>query len=265
MNQPLPTDPFNSAPAPATPAAGFAPVTPIGDTPLLSLVPPIGAPGEPVRHPDPIATGGPQQPLPTSRQIPVAPVRRRTSVTPLIAIPTGVPLQAALSVAPVIPVQPAQQQLPPAVPPAAYSVQPMSFPLPSAPAFHAPQPYFALPQQQAWGYAPPMGLQTYVAFVNLVPQPPQPAMPPAWAPPGYAPQPQPMYPPAPQQYGYPQQAFAQQQYAQQPYAPQPYAPQPPYQPYPQPYPQQPQQFSHPQAQPGMPPIPPAVPPTAYWH
>jgi hypothetical protein len=212
----IPQDP--NSPRPATPAAGFAQVTPVGDAALLSLVPPIQQ-GESVRHPDPISgSSGEQQPLPTSAQIPVAPVRRRRPVTPLISLPMNAPLQAALQVAPIIPGQSLAPQ-PIATGPAAYGVQPTTFPFAAAPAFtHAPQFQPYAPQ--------PLPMQTYVAFVTLMTQQQQ-----------YTPQPQfmPQYPPMPQQYG--QQFYPPQQYAPQPYAPQPqqygypaYPPAPPYYP-----------------------------------
>lgn len=150
--------------AAATPAAGFAPVTPVGDAALLSLVPPITQ-GEGVRHPDPLAQPtGQQQPLPTSAQIPVAPVRRRQPVTPLIQLPRNGSLEAALQVAPLIPGQSlAPQQL---AAPAAYGVQPTTFPFWSAPAFNLmPQAPMMMP--------PPLPVQTFVAFVTLMPQMPQ--------------------------------------------------------------------------------------------
>jgi hypothetical protein len=223
--EPLPTDPNGpSGPRAATPAAGFAPVTPVGDTPLLSLVPPVMQ-GEAVRHPDPISQrGGEQQPLPTSAQIPVAPVRRRRPVTPLIALPTNVPLQAALQVAPIIPGQSLNPQ-PIQAGPAAYGVQPTTFPFYSAPSFQMQ------PQYQGF-MAPPMPMQQYVAFVTLMAQQPQYAMPMQPYPP------QPQYP-AP----YPPMPFQQQ-------SPQQYAPQQ--------YPQ-PQQFGYPQ----YPPAPPASPYPGY--
>lgn len=222
--QALPNDPAPpQAPHPATPAAGFAPVTPVGDTPLLSLVPPVMH-GEAVRHPDPmVQRAGEQQPLPTSPQIPVAPVRRRRPVTPLIALPTNASLQAALQVAPIIPGQSLSPQ-PIQAGPSAYGVQPTTFPFYSAPPFsYQPPPQGFMP--------PPMPMQQYVAFVTLMAQQPQ-----------YMPQqqygmPMPMQPqfqptPYPQ---YPQQQFAPPQYPQpQQFAPQPYGypPQPPAPPYP---------------------------------
>lgn len=200
--------PPTGAPA-ATPAAGFAPVTPVGDTPLLSLVPPITQ-GEAVVHPDPISgRSGVQQPLPTSAQIPVAPVRRRRPVTPLIQLPSNASLQAALQVAPIIPGQSMAPQ-PIAAAPGAYGVQPTTFPFWSAPAFNlAPQ---------APSFMPPLPVQTYVAFVTLLPQ-----QPPQWAP-------QQQWAPQPGQW-MPQPQFAHPQ----PYVPmpQPYMPQP-FAPYPQP-------------------------------
>jgi hypothetical protein len=180
--------------------------------------------GESVRHPDPIAQrGGEQQPLPTSAQIPVAPVRRRRPVTPLIALPTNVPLQAAMQVAPIIPGQSLSPQ-PVAAGPSPYGVQPTTFPFYSAP------PFAVQPQMQQF-MAPPMPMQQYVAFVTLMAQQPQYAMP---MQPQYPMNMQPQYPtPYPQ---YPQQMapqFAPQQYPQpQQFAPQPqqygYPPQPPY-------------------------------------
>lgn len=222
--QALPNDPSApQAPRVATPAAGFAPVTPIGDTPLLSLVPPAMQ-GEGVRHPDPMAQGaGEQQPLPTNPQIPVAPVRRRRPVTPLIALPTNASLQAALQVAPIIPGQSLSPQ-PIQAGPSAYGVQPTTFPFYSAPPFsYQPQPQGFMP--------PPMPMQQYVAFVTLMAQQPQ------YMPPQQYAMPMPMQPqfqpmPYPQ---YPQQQFAPQQYPQpQQFAPQPYGypPQPPAPPYP---------------------------------
>jgi hypothetical protein len=71
---------------------------------------------------------------------------------------------------------------------------------------------------------PPMPMQQYVAFVTLMAQQPQYAMP---MQPQF-PTPYPQYPQqqfAPQQYPQPQQ-FAPQPFAPQPFAPQPYAPQP---------------------------------------
>lgn len=148
-----------------TPTAGFAPVTPIGDQPILSLVPPVAHDGG-VRHPDPIAPQlGEQQPLPTSQSVPVAPVRRRRPVTPLIQLPLGGSIQAALQVAPLIPGQQLQQpQIQPT--PAAYGVQPTTFPFASAPAFNLmPQFYGMMPT--------PLPMQTFVAYVTLIPQQPQ--------------------------------------------------------------------------------------------
>ncbi|MGK2877277.1 MAG: hypothetical protein ACSLFF_01665 [Solirubrobacterales bacterium] len=225
--QALPIDPTGtSTPRPATPAAGFAPVTPVGDTPLLSLVPPAMH-GEAVRHPDPISQrAGEQQPLPTSAQIPVAPVRRRRPVTPLIALPTNASLQAALQVAPIIPGQSLNPQ-PIQAGPSAYGVQPTTFPFHSAPQFSV--------QPQLQGFMPPpVPMQQYVAFVTLMAQQPQ-----------YMQQPQFM----------PQQAWAPQppyQPMPQHYAPQPYAPQPQFQP-------MPQQYDYPQ----YPPAPPAGPYPGY--
>lgn len=199
-------------PQAATPAAGFAPVTPVGDTPLLSLVPPITH-GESIVHPDPISgQPGAAQPLPTSAQIPVAPVRRRRPVTPLIQLPANASLDAAMQVAPLIPGQHLQTpQIQPT--PAAYGVQPTTFPFNAAPAFNL------APQQPAF-MPPPLPVQTYVAFVTLMPQQPQ------WMPQQWAPQPMQQWAPQPQ--------FMQPQpYAPQPYSPQPY-PQQPYAPQPQP-------------------------------
>ena len=213
--QALPNDPAGpQAPRPATPAAGFAPVTPVGDTPLLSLVPPVMH-GEAVRHPDPMALrGGEQQPLPTSPQIPVAPVRRRRPVTPLIALPNNASLQAALQVAPIIPGQSLNPQ-PIQAGPSAYGVQPTTFPFYSAPPFQMqPQPQSFMP--------PPMPMQQYVAFVTLMAQQPQYAMPVQ----PYPPQPQYPAPYQPMPYQQSPQQFAPQQYPQpQQFAPQPYAPQ----------------------------------------
>lgn len=150
--------------APA-PAAGFAPVTPVGETPVLSLVPPIVS-GEQILHPDPIDTRAlEQRPLPTNAQIPVAPVRRRRPVTPLITLPIGSPIEAALQVAPVLPSQSVGQ--PQIVPtPAAYGVVPTTFPFQAAPVFNAmpQQPFMQLPMQMS------MPMQMYVAYVTLMPQ-----------------------------------------------------------------------------------------------
>ncbi|MFT4049975.1 MAG: hypothetical protein QM648_09090 [Solirubrobacterales bacterium] len=148
-----------------TPTAGFAPVTPIGDQPILSLVPPMAGDAG-VRLPDPIAPQlTEQQPLPTSQAIPVAPVRRRRPVTPLIQLPMGGSLAGALQVAPLLPGQHLQQpQIQPT--PAAYGLQPTTFPFMSAPAFNLmPQVYGMMPQ--------PLPMQTFVAFVTLMPQQPQ--------------------------------------------------------------------------------------------
>ncbi|MBJ7459170.1 MAG: hypothetical protein JHD02_08285 [Thermoleophilaceae bacterium] len=221
--QPLPNDPAGSAsPRPATPAAGFAPVTPIGDTPLLSLVPPAMQ-GEAVRHPDPISRrAGEQQPLPTSAQIPVAPVRRRRPVTPLIALPTNASLQAALQVTPIIPGQSLSPQ-PIQAGPSAYGVQPTTFPFYSAP------PFAVQPQMQGF-MPPPMPMQQYVAFVTLMAQPPQQLQQPQfmpqqpWAP-------QPPYPAMPHQYSQPVQFMPQPQQYSYPQYPQ-YAPAAPFGPYP---------------------------------
>jgi hypothetical protein len=194
-----------SMPQPRTPH-----VTPIGDQPLLSLVPPAAPnPGEAPRHPDPIARTQTGQPLPTNEFVPIAPVRRRQPVTPLISLAYGMPLHAAMSVAPIIP---AQQVAPQTVQfgPGAYGVQPTMFPFPAAPAFsYSPQ------VAPAWA-APPV--QTYIAFVNVVPQQPAPQMMqmPQVA---FAPQQMPMQMPMQQPFGWPQ---PQQYYAppQQPFAPQ---------------------------------------------
>jgi hypothetical protein len=164
--------------------------------------------GESVRHPDPVfGQSGEQQPLPTSAQIPVAPVRRRRPVTPLISLPTNAPLQAALEVAPIIPGQSMNPQ-PIAAGPSTYGVQPTTFPFYSAPSFAIqPQPAFM---------PPPLPMQHYVAFVTLMAQPPQfmqqprfmPqqqfAQPQQFAPQSFMPQ-QPMQSQAapPPQYGYP--------------------------------------------------------------
>jgi hypothetical protein len=242
--QALPTDPSSQAPRHATPAAGFAPVTPVGDTPLLSLVPPVMQ-GEAVRHPDPVTQrGGEQQPLPTSAQIPVAPVRRRRPVTPLIALPANAPLQAALQVAPIIPGQSLSPQ-PIQAGPSAYGVQPTTFP------FYAAPPFAVQPQMQSF-MPPPMPMQQYVAFVTLMAQQPQ-----------YMPQPQFAQQP---QYGMPMQPYSPQpqfqpmpypqypqQYGQQGLPPQPYAQQQPAQFQPQQVqPQQFQQQQFPQYQPPWP-------------
>jgi hypothetical protein len=175
--------------------------------------------------------GGEQQPLPTSAQIPVAPVRRRRPVTPLIALPTNASLQAALQVAPLIPGQSLNPQ-PIQAGPSAYGVQPTTFPFYSAPPFsYQPQPQGFMP--------PPMPMQQYVAFVTLMAQQPQ-YMPQQ---PQYGMPMQPQYPaPYPQ---YPQQ-YGQPQYPQQP------------QQYPQPQqfaPQQPQQYGQPPVYPPAPPYP----------
>lgn len=146
------------------PAAGFAPVTPVGDTPLLSLVPPAMQ-GDHVVHPDPVSSEGvEQQPLPTSAAIPVAPVRRRRPVTPLIALQTGAPLAAALQVAPLLPGQTTSQpQLQPL--PSAYGTAPTSFPFAAAPSFAVAQPpYFGMMPQ-------PLPMQMFVAYVMLMPAP----------------------------------------------------------------------------------------------
>jgi hypothetical protein len=166
--------------------------------------------GEAVRHPDPMAQrGGEQQPLPTSAQIPVAPVRRRRPVTPLIALPTNASLQAALQVAPIIPGQSLNPQ-PIQAGPSPYGVQPTTFP------FYAAPPFAVQPQMQSF-MPPPMPMQQYVAFVTLMAQQPQYMQQPQYGMPmPMQPQYQPMaYPQYPQQ-------FAQQQYPQ----PQQFAPQP---------------------------------------
>lgn len=200
-----------NAPAPNTPEPRTPHIAPIGDQPILSLVPPAAAqPGEAPRHPDPLAQTQPGQPLPTNEFVPVAPVRRRQPVRPLVTLPPGAPIQAALSIAPIIP---AQQVAPQTVQfgPGAYGVQPTMFPFPAAPAFS-----YAQPAAPAWA-APPV--QTYVAFVNVVPQ--QPMMPAPQV--AFAPQPMQPWPQqyaAPQQFGQPQQ-FAQPQHG----TPQPQWPQ----------------------------------------
>lgn len=202
---------------PSTPSAGFTPVTPVGDSPLLSLVPPIQQ-GDAVRHPDPLAQRSTeQQPLPTSAQIPVAPVRRRMPVTPLIQLPGGAPLAAAMAIAPIIPGQSMQPQ--PLAPntwagPAPYGVQPTTFPFQSAPGFQMQ------PQYPMYGL-PPLPMQTYVAYITLMTQPPQmqPYFHPGFQQPGFQ---QPfMQQPYPQQYM--PQPYPQQQYPQQPWqSPQPW-------------------------------------------
>ncbi len=148
--------------------AGFTPVTPVGDAPILSLVPPIQQ-GDQVRHPDPLAQPGAQQPLPTNAQVPVAPVRRRMPVTPLIQLPGGAPIAAALAVAPIIPGQSLQPQ-PLQAGMSPYGVQPTTFPFQSAPAFQMQMPYGMTPYGMT--AAPPMPMQTYVAYVTLITQPP---------------------------------------------------------------------------------------------
>lgn len=155
------------------PAAGFVPVTPIGDAAVLSLVPPATQ-GDQVVHPDPVSTYGVEQrPLPTSPEIPVAPVRRRKPVTPLISLPTGASLASALSVAPLLPNQ--QPLLAGGLPqvqplPGAYGVTPTAFPFAAAPPFASAPPFAAAPQ--AWGMMPqPMPVQMFVAYVMLMPVP----------------------------------------------------------------------------------------------
>ncbi len=156
-----------TAPAPTTtaPRAGFAPVIPVGDAPVLSLVPPAMQ-GDHVVHPDPVsASGVEQQPLPTSAEIPVAPVRRRRPVTPLISLPAGAPLSAALQVAPLLP-----GQLPSMLPgapmiqplPSAYGIAPTAFPFAAAPPFAMSPPAFGMMPQA-------MPVQAFVAYVVLVP------------------------------------------------------------------------------------------------
>jgi hypothetical protein len=161
------------APISPQPAAGFVPVTPVGEATVLSLVPPVMQ-GDHVVHPDPVSSAGiEQQPLPTSEQIPVAPVRRRRPVTPLIALPIGAPLSAALSIAPLLPGQlpslaAAGSQIQPL--PGAYGIAPTAFPFASAPAFTiAPQAFGMMPQ--------PMPMQMFVAYVMLMPAPPMPMQP----------------------------------------------------------------------------------------
>jgi hypothetical protein len=149
--------------------AGFAPILPIGETPVLSLVPPAMH-GDHVVHPDPIGPrSGEQQPLPTSPQIPIAPVRRRRPVTPLIQLPIGYSLQSTLQVAPLLPGQlsPAAG-LPQIQPlPGAYGLAPTTFPFASAPAFAmAPQAFGMMPQQ--------VPMQMFVAYVMLMPMYQQP-------------------------------------------------------------------------------------------
>ncbi len=179
-----------------TGTAGFAPVTPVGETPILSLVPPMALDGS-VRHPDPIAPqSGEQQPLPTSPQIPVAPVRRRRPVTPLIQLPMGGSLQSAMQVAPLLPGQQvAQPQIQPL--PSAYGVHPTTFPFQSAPGFNL------APQQQ---FMSPLPMQTYVAYVMLMPQPMPMAtpMPMQYAPQSYASPPATFQQPYPTQQPWPQ-------------------------------------------------------------
>lgn len=139
------------------------PVTPIGDAPVLSLVPPAMQ-GDHVIHPEPVSTAGvEQQPLPTSPEIPVAPVRRRRPVTPLISLPTDSPLSGVMQVAPLMPGQvvgaPQIQPMP-----AAYGLMPTTFPFMSAPPFAmAPQFFGMMPQA--------MPMQAFVAYVVLVPSP----------------------------------------------------------------------------------------------
>lgn len=148
------------------PYAGFAPVTPIGDAAVLSLVPPAMQ-GDHVVHPDPVGMDGvEQQPLPTSPEIPVAPVRHRQPVRPLISLPPGVPLSAALSVAPLLPGQLAPAFGAPQVQPlpSAYGLAPTAFPFGAAPAFSVVPP--------AWGMMPQaMPVQMFVAYVCLMPAP----------------------------------------------------------------------------------------------
>jgi hypothetical protein len=208
---------------PATSAAAFVPVTPVAPQPILSLVPPIASPtpGETVRHPDPIASPpiAPYQ-QPSSIDVPIAPVRRRMPITPLIAAAPGAPIQNALSVAPLIPGPQAHY------PAAAGMPQPTSFPFHAAQPFSAPQP-FAIPQpyapaypQQppAYGFAPTVApVQTFVAIVTLYPAPPQQAYSPyPQAQPQFASfQPMPGYaPPVQQQPSWPMpQPMPQQQWA----------------------------------------------------
>ena len=82
-------------------------------------------------------------------------------MTPLIELPPHGSLAAALQVAPLIPGQSlAPHQL---AAPAAYGVQPTTFPFWSAPAFNLmPQAPMMMP--------PPLPMQTFVAFVTLMPQ-----------------------------------------------------------------------------------------------
>jgi hypothetical protein len=149
------------------PTAGFIPVTPVGDAAVLSLVPPAMQ-GDHVVHPDPVSTYGiEQRPLPTSPEIPVAPLRRRKPVTPLISLPMGASLASTLSVAPLLPNQQpvlagASPQVQPL--PGAYGVTPTAFPFTSAP------PFAIAPQ--AWGMMPQaMPVQMFVAYVMLMPVP----------------------------------------------------------------------------------------------
>lgn len=196
---------------PHTPTAGFAPLAPVGDTPILSLVPPITQ-ADGVRHPDPRDTQRiAQTPLPTNAQVPVAPVRRRVPVTPLIQLPSGGTLEPVLQVAPVIPGHSLAPQ-PLQTGPAAYGVQPTTFPFWSAPAFQTmPATHVAVP--------PPLPVQTYVAFVTLLPQPPQWQLPPQYI------QQQPQYHPQPLQQQFQPQQF-QQPHFQQPQFQQPQFQQP---------------------------------------
>lgn len=223
-NQPQPA----GIPTPSTPAAAFVPVgpqiTPVSEQPILSLVPPIASPnpGEAVRHPDPIAAPpvAPYQ-QPSTIDTPIAPVRKRMPVTPLIATAPGVPIQNSLSVAPLIPGPTGAPGMP----------QPTSFPFYAAQPFSAPQP-FAIPQpyapqypqQPGYGFAPTVApVQTFVAIVTLYPAPPAPQG--AYA--SYPPQPQ--FASFQQMPGYAPPPPMPPVYAQQPMQQQPAWPQQPMQ------------------------------------
>lgn len=231
MEEPIPKQPQSDwrVPPPSTPAAAFVPSEQkvIQATPqqILSLVPPIASPnpGQAVLHPDPIATP-PHAPFqqPIAIDVPIAPVRRRMPVTPLIATAPGVPIQHALSVAPLIPGPQAQH----GYPTTAGMPQPMSFPFQSAQPFAMPQPYApGYPQQPpAYGFAPMVApIQTFVAIVTLYPMPQQQTFS-QYAPNQYPPQqlasfqPLPGYPPPPPQQMSP---YGQPQMQQQPAWPMP--------------------------------------------
>lgn len=220
----------------ATPAAGFVPAHQPMQQPVLSLVPPIAsASGEGIRHPDPLG----QQPQPTASAgpTPIAPVKPRAPIRPLIAMPMGMPIANAMTIAPIV--QSANQYPMPGMPgqmPMGQIPAATAFPMYSAPPFAAPYGYpqppaFMPPMYMQPSYAP----QTYVAMVSLWPQPqaPMPMYAPSSMYPPMPPQPgfYPPYPLAPMPampYGYGQPPIVPQQHVQtSPYGqPQPYAPPP---------------------------------------